>query len=405
VGRTDDFDDVHWLDDGTDSGLSTGAVPPRLPWPRWFTLAVVALVVVGAVAAINRVRTSSPAKPAAAAASTSAASPTPQLSTPIPPTSVATIRLGHPLLGARTGWELIGRGDAVLVRIQPATGRIVQTAVPPLASSAPVYLLTGPDRVVIRPLDNVPGYLVPDGKPAREMPVQLNLSGPVFPGPTPGQMWVRPADDHQPVMALATLDGKRLADFVQVPAGSSPFEAVADGAGYLLYSGIGGVYHAQPDGLRRISTGELLAVGPTGWLVTECDEQYRCQQVLVNRRDGSRRTVNSGTINRDRMGVLSPDGAVAAMLTSGPNGSSGLYLLDLKSGHRKVINLSVSLAAIDGNIAFSPDNRWLFAVAADGTVMTVDRASGAVSTLEESLPPLSQLVIRPADDRSPAETS
>ncbi len=63
--------------------------------------------------------------------------------------------------------------------------------------------------MIIRPLDNVPGYLVPDGKPAREMPLQLNLDGPVFPGPVPGQMWVRPADDHQPVMALATLDGRQ----------------------------------------------------------------------------------------------------------------------------------------------------------------------------------------------------
>jgi len=401
VGRDDGyFDDVHWLDDGTVEELSTGSTPPRLPWPRWFTLTLAALVVAGAVAAINHVRNSPPATPAAAGASTPASRPAPRVSlpgtTPSPATSVTVTPLGHPLFGASTGWELIARGTRVLVRIQPAAGRIIQTTIPDLNSGGPVSLLTGSDRVIIRPLDHVPGYLVPDGKPARVLPAQLNLDGPVFPGPAPGQMWVRPADDHQPVMALATLDGRRLADFVPVPTGSSSFEAVSDGAGYLLYPSIGGVYQARPGGLRRISTGALLAVGPTGWLVVECDEQYRCQQVLVNRLDGSRRTVSTATVNQPRTGIISPDGATAAMLTNSSNGTSGLYLLDLKSGNRKLIGVSANLESFDGITAFSPDSRWLFVITVDGSIAVVNRATGAVSTLEGSLPPLTQLVVRPA---------
>lgn len=417
MGRDDGIsDDVHWLDDAP---ADDRADPPRLPWPRWFTVAIVVLALAAAAAVINRVRTSSPAAPAAlstpaappAALSTPATSrPAPRTeqpaSPPVPAAGTVTVtRLGHPLLGATTGWELIGRGAGVLVRIQPAAGRIVRTALPDLRSGGPVSLLTGADRVIVRPMDNVPGYVVPDGRPARELPLALNLDGPVYPGPVPGQMWVRPADDHQPVMALATLDGKRLADFVQVPAGSSSLDAVADGAGYLLYSGIGGVYHAQPDGLRRISTGELLAVGATGWLVVECDERYRCQLVLVNRRDGARRVVPGDAVSRERTGVLSPDGATAAMLTTGSNGSSGLYLLDLATGSRRVIDLAVSTDAFDGTVVFSPDSRWLFAIAADGTVMSVNRASGATGVLDKSLPPLNQLVVRPAPERPPTATS
>ncbi len=400
MGRDDGyFDDVRWLDDGTEEA-SAGGGPPRLPWPRWFTLAVAALVVAGAAAGINHVRTSGPAIPAAAPASTPASSsPAARTTVPVTPAPVSSVtvsRIGHPLFGASTGWELIARGADVLVRVQPAAGRIVRTTMPDVASSGPVSLLTGPDRVVIRPLDNVPGYLVLDGKPAREMPLQLNLDGPVYPGPIPGQMWVRPADDHQPVMALATLDGRRLSDFVQVPTGSSPFEAVSDGAGYLLYPSVGGVYQATPGGLRRISTGALLAVGPTGWLVVECDEHYRCQQVLIDRRSGTRRTVSTDTVNRDRAGVLSPDGTTAAMLNPSPNGASGLYLLDLASGRRKVISTSVSLESFDGAMAFSPDSRWLFVVTADSSIAAVNRATGAVSELPGSLPPLTQLVVRPA---------
>ena len=388
---------MHWLDDTEEP--SGNSVAPRLPWPRWFTLTVTALVLAGAVAAINHVRTSSPpATPAAAASSAASSRPAPRTSAPTraPASAVTVTRIGHPLFGATTGWELVARGTGVLVRIQPAAGRIVRTTIPDLRSGGPVSLLAGSDRVIIRPLDNVPGYLVPDGKPAREMPVQLNVDGPVFPGPTPGQMWVRPADDHQPVMALATLDGRRLADFVQVPAGSSPFEAAADGAGYLLYPSVGGVYRATPEGLHRISTGALVAVGPSGWLVVECDEQYRCRQVYLDRRDGSRRTVSTAAVNRDRMGAISPDGRTAAMLNPSPNGASGMYLLDLRSGERKVVDVSANLESFDGVLAFSPDSGWLFAITVDGSIAVVNRATGAVGTMEGALPPLTQLTLRPA---------
>lgn len=409
-------DDVHWLADDTETGLSGGDAPPRLPWPRWFTLTVIALVLAGAVAAINHVRagsspTAAPAVASTAAASTAASSrPAPQSSQPSPadttPASAVTVtRLGHRLFGATTGWELVARGTDVLVRIQPAAGRIVRTTLPALNSGGPVSVLTGSDRVVIRPLDNVPGYLVPDNRPARQLPLQLDLNGLVFPGPVPGQMWVRPADDHQPVMALATLDGSRLAAFVPVPGDSSPYDLTSDGAGYLLFQNVGGVYRATPDGLHRISTGALLAVGPSGWLVVECDERYRCEQVLVNRRDGSRRTVSTAPVSRDRTGVLSPDGTTAAMLAPSPSGGSGLYLLDLHSGARKMLHVSANLESFDGVLAFSPDSRWLFAVTVDGSIAVVNRATGAVSTMEGPLPPLTQLVVRPAGHSTPTTSA
>jgi hypothetical protein len=259
-----------------------------------------------------------------------------------------------------------------------------------------MFMVAGVDRVVIRPLDNVPGYLVPDGKPARQLSPLLNQDGPVFPGPAPNQMWIRPSDDHEPVMALATSDGARLAGFIPIPQESSAFDATPDGAGYLLFTGIGGVYDARPEGLRRITTGALLAVGPTGWLVVECDEQYRCHTVLVGRVDGSRRVVNARSVSRDWRGVISPDGATAAMMTSGPNGAIGLDLLDLASGNRRVLDVSVSQQSYDAGIVFSPDSTWLFAVVTDGTLAVINRETGAVGTLGAPLPALSQLVLRPA---------
>jgi hypothetical protein len=362
------------------------------------TVAVVGLVVAGGVAALNHER----GAPSAARVSTA---PTPVPTTPAPTApsqapqpagpAVSVTRVGRPLLGATTGWELFARGANVLVRIEPAAGRVTRTAVPGLRSGGPVYLLPGTDRVLIQPLDKVPGYLVPDGRPARELPAMTEHDGPVFPGPAPDQMWVRPSDDHKPVMALANLNGSRLGGFIPIPPENISFDATADGAGYLLFPGIGGVYHARPQVLRRISTGALVAVGPTGWLVTECDDRHRCQPVLIDRADGSRRVVNAPIEGRDQRGVISPDGRTAAMLTSARNGAIGLQLLDLATGRRRVLNVSVN-QSYDGAIAFSPDSRWLFAVTADGALSVIDRGAGTVGDLGVPLPALSQLALRPA---------
>jgi len=323
---------------------------------------------------------------------------TPQTSStpPLPAGQQVLVTEGRPLLGVTAGWELFGRGDGVLVRIQPAAGRITRTAIPALQSGGPVYLVAGTDRVVIRPLDNVPGYVVPDGKPAQQLPAVFDQEGPAFPGPAPDQMWVRPSDDHEPVMALARVNGSRLAYFIVIPRESPGFDAIPDGAGYLLFPGIGGFYDARPDGLHRITTGALLAVGPTGWLVSECDERYRCHVVLIGRVDGSRRVVNTESVVGS-LGVISPDGSTAALRSTDPNGATGLYLLDLASGRRRVINLLVSQEFYEGsNLAFSPDSTWLFAASESGELSAVNRRTGAVTSLATRVPPLSEIVIRPA---------
>jgi hypothetical protein len=208
-------------------------------------------------------------------------------------------------------------------------------------------------------------------------------------------MWVLPADAYQPVLALATLGGKRLAGFISVPQESSPLQAVADGAGYVLFSGTGGLYDARPEGLHRISTGSLLAAGPTGWLVLECDDWHRCKPVLVSRTDRARRVMNTAAPPTGASGVISPDGETAAMTVPAPNGTVGLYLLDLASGRRRVLDLSVNQASYFGAVAFSPDSKWLFAVTPDGSLAVINSKTGSVGSLGAPLPPLTQVILRP----------
>jgi hypothetical protein len=313
--------------------------------------------------------------------------------------------LGHPLLGITAGWEVFARGVNVLARIQPAAGRLTLTPIPDLSSGGPVSLLTGPGQVLIQPWDNVPGFLVPDGRPARQLPLAPDAGGRGYPGPKPGQMWVQLTGADQSAMVLDTLDGKRLPDVRPMPAGTSSYETFADGAGQLLFPAIGGLYEARSDGLRRISTGTLLAAGPTGWLAIECDERYRCQEVLIGRKDGSRRLVPTPTGNQDRTGELSPDGSMVAMMVGAPNALATLYLLDLATGRRRKVEVAVTQDALDGPTAFSPDSKWLFVVTDNGDLSVVDCRTGAVHALGMPLPTLSQLIVRPAADHSPAQGS
>lgn len=416
MSRGDPYsDDIDWLDVGSD-GAPGGTAPPRRPWPRWFTVAVVLAVVALVLSVLNRERGTQSTARVSTAPTTS---PTPAPTTPAPsqtapatftvpppsptaptaPTStlpaVSVTRVGRPLLGVTAGWELIARGDEVLVRIELAAGRITRTTVPGSRSENWVTLLAGADRVLIQPFERVPGYLVPDGKPSRELPV-LDKDGLAFPGPAPNQMWIN-SDDSQSAMALTTLEGGKLAGSLPLPPKSSGYEVFADGAGGLLVSGIGGVYTARPDGLRRISTGALLAVGPTGWLVTECDDRYRCQTVLIGRVDGSRQTVNAAIPGRSPRGVISPDGATAAMMTFDHSGRLGLELIDLASGNRRAPKVFLHMESHDGGgIAFSPDSALVFAVTAEKTLAVINRETGTVGGLGVSLPELSQLVLRPA---------
>jgi hypothetical protein len=406
VGREDAFsDDIDWLDVGSDAPGQ--ATPPRRPWPRWFTVVVVLTAVALVLTVLNRERGVQSAARLSTAPTTSAPPPTPTQTptstqtapeTSTAPTTalpaVSVTQLDRPLLGATTGWELIGYGDAVLVRIELAAGRITRTAIPSFPDNGAATLLAGTDRVRIQPFDRTPSFLVPDGKPFRELPA-LKRDGLVFPGPAANQMWMESGDSPHPVMTLATLDGGKLAGSLPIPPELSAYDAVADGAGGLLFPGASGVYAAQSNGLRRISTGSLAAVGPTGWLVTECDDRYRCQTVLIGRADRSRRTVNPPLSVRSPRGSISPDGATAAVMIVDFNGDIALHLLDLASGSQRVLKVFTSDEYGGAGIVWSPDSSWVFTLTAQGTLVVLNRETGGLGGLNMSLPPLNQLVVRP----------
>ena len=409
MSRGDDVppDDVEFLDVGPERGA--GAAFRLRRRPKLLLFAVAAVAVAAAVIAVVRYG-GSPARspttpPRAAGPRSSAPGPSPtassgDVSTPAVPVTI----LGHPLLGVHARWELFGRGPGVVVRIQFASGRITRTAHPALLSGGPVTFVTDAEGALVRPIDFVPGYLIPDGEPAREAPGALDAGGPTFPGPDPRHLWV-PSSTSDDRMVLVGMDGRRTGPSIAAPPQNSPVNtslfAIPDQTGYLLFPGVGGVYDVRPSGTSRVTTGTVLAVGPTRWLTAECNGHSRCRPVVIDRSTGVRYPLNTrlNGVVQSTVGVISPDGATVAVLVGSPQ--ARIEIIDLVTGTAHALPLRIDLSEVDmgwawESMVWSPDSRWLFI--ANGDLYAVNQRTGQLTnlshTLGPTLPQLLQLSMR-----------
>jgi hypothetical protein len=314
--------------------------------------------------------------------------PPPPTVPPSPLPSTGTIT-GPGFFDPVAQWELFARTDAEVDRIQPRLARVTRTAVPRLMSTGPVSFLVTADRALIRPLDVVPGFELRDGRPARPLAAALGTFGPAFPGPDPGHVWVSTDDD----LVLRPVAGGPDAGRIRLPRDVVGQSVVEDGAGHLLYPDETGVYDVRADGLHRISPGALLAVGPRGWIVAECNDAHRCRSELVDRDTGTRRDVGPPLTVGPIPGLISPDGRTAALYRIEDGGRVDLDLLDIASGEVRAVDVELEEHVTAGMIAWAPDGR-LFTVAAGGALRVVDRDSGRAGPVGPPLPPVRQLAVR-----------
>lgn len=365
------------------------------PRQRWLWLLLAAVLVGGLIVQANR---HTPAAAPNAQRSRSAAPSGITAAPETPSTAPVTVtRLAHPLLGQTGSWTLFGRGGRALVRIDLARSEITRTVIPALQSSGPVYFVPAAGEVIIRPLDFVASYAVPDGRPVQPLPASFGPGGPIFPGPDPGHVWVASADELDPTVVLTSLDGHPTGTVIRLQDPGDSQVAVGDGAGYLLVTTSEGVYRAQPGQLRRLSNGPLLATGPTGWLVTECDRQGHCQRVLIDRTSYRRRVLGPEIANSHRppWGAISPDGGTAAIFDLGFDGLETIELLDLHTGSLRPTGLHLQREYDDSTIRWSPDGSWLFAIDLEGGLDVLTLATGQIRSLPVTLSPLTQLAVRP----------
>jgi hypothetical protein len=385
--------DLGFVDDrGHDVDLGR---PPALrpEVPRRRVLAVGAVAAAAGALAVLQSHRPSPASPALPVA---VPFPSPphgdRRGPPGPPPQVVVTELGRPLLGGPR-WDLFGLGFSSVVRIELATGRVTETPLGPLGN-ADLSLVPVHGGVLVHPADYRAGYTVADGRPATLMPSALNGPGPLLPGPDLDHIWVQVGNDEAARMVLATLDGRLTRTSVAVPSYPT-FEPVPDGAGYPLFGAVGGFYRGAPAGLQHVTEGMVVAGGPAGWLAVECDDHDRCSAVLIER-GGRRREVPGVADPRVPAGVLAPDGRTAAVYVTGAPATLTLTLLDLVSGRRRSVGMTVGEGQGVSSLAWSPDSHWLFAVDATARVLVVDAGTSRARILVGDLPNVRQIALRAA---------
>ncbi len=359
---------------------------PRRPWQTGALLALAACVVV-AFAVVRLVDDGH--RPGA-----------PSQSQPLPVVTQAS----PDLLGVTGSWELFARGSSFLVRIQLASGRVTRTLVPPLESNNPVVaFLVGPQEAVIRSYDEVPGYLVPDGAPARQLTgVLADYVGPLLPGPDDSQAWALVSEPEYDRLALVGLNGKVTGTSIRLPLGGAlPATAIPDERGYaMLLTSANRIYDAGPTWDRRVPS-TVIAIGPTAWLSLSCHR--RCRDVVTDANTGVQRTLpgpglTDSAFTWPTLGVISPDGSVAAVPVSQPRSPGGvaLDLVNLTTGARTQTDVAMNPVPAYQGMAWSPDSRWLFVVASAGRLVAVNPATGRATGLGMPLPPVSQVAVMPA---------
>ena len=370
--------------------------PPRRGPPRWLLIAAGAAVIV-VIAVVALAVSGHKPKPSVA----SVARPTVRSAPPVVLPTAPVIRAGHRLLGVTAGWELLGYGPGQVVRIEFAQGRVERTIVPPLLSNGPLSFVVGPRQLIVRPLDFVPGYLVPDGQPARSLPRALSHGGTLIPGPRPGTAWYQ-SGNQAGSLSLVRMDGTRTGTSMPLP-GNGQAQVIPDGRGYALAFGFhaGDLYDVASRVIRPIA-GTLAAVGPASWLTVQCRGHHRCSDVVVNSATGARRVLPSRAAGPavappvlGPPGVIASDGSAAALLRAGPGGQVTLHLLNLMNGRDHRVDLTLDRGSAGAQtLAWSPDSRWLFVVAANGRLVVVNARTQHIENIGVKIPSVSQIAIR-----------
>jgi hypothetical protein len=362
--------------------------PPRRPWIVRALLAAAGAAIVAVVAVHLSDHSGKPSRPAP----------------PAQPQVVATYA-GRDLLGVRANWDLFARGSSYLVRIQLASGKVTRTVVPPLESNNPVVaFVVGPHEVIVRSYDQVPGYVVHDGDPARLLTgVLANYAGPLLPGPVGSQVWALTGGVGYSQLTLVGLDGKAAGTSIRLPPGGAlPATAIPDGRGYaILLTTANRIYDAGPTWDHRVPS-MVIAVGPTAWLSLACDRH--CRNVVTSSETGAQRTLAGPGLTESAfawptLGDVSPDGGVAAVpvfQASRSGGGVALDLINLRTGKRTQVAVAMGQVPVYEGMAWSPDSQWLFVVAAGGRLVAVNPSTGHATGLGITLPPVSQVAVRPA---------
>lgn len=292
-----------------------------------------------------------------------------------------------------TDLDLFARSDTHLYRIQTASQTVTATDTPSLQSSGALMVIVDAHQVLVRgwgtPGD---GYRVADGKPPVDLPEALKAPELVLPGP-PGRLWVTTYRGDDPSTQLTDLNGRP----VQAARGPSAYRAdnfQTDGHRGLILSAAGGYYDMTDEGPRRLTRGQLVAVGRTVALTVECDAELHCARYLVDRDSGQRRRIGGAPVNISAYGngTISDNGHYAALWHWSRGGPLDLTIEDLRNGTTVTRAASSNGGNDASSLLWLPDGRLVAVL--DEHLVIYDPASGKMTRPDLGLDDLQQLSLR-----------
>lgn len=392
------------LDDGDRSPpevLDTGAGRGWSPGRRRLVLVLVLITVLASGVLVLRDRgapTSAPGRtPTAPAPRSSPEVPGRATSPPASPEPVVLRRRGPVPAGLGSG-TLFARSADTVFRVDLRTGRATATPAA-VGAGSPVSFVAGATGILVRPVADGPGLLVPDDGAARPLRGLLGAGAQVLPA-TRGRIWVSDLlDGRSSSFAMTSFDG--------TPTGTSVRENgyfLADGAGGLLLVDAGGLWERVEGSWRRLAIGTALGTGARQHLLATCDEIDTCGFVELVRYDKARRTSEPVLGDTDLQlpggGILSADGRYLASLGSEKpeDGPARALVVDLDTA-RVVKQMVVRAPSLDvsGVATWVPDGDRLVGVD-DGQLFVLDPASGSTTRPDLGLPAgteVLQVALRP----------
>lgn len=184
-------------------------------------VAVVAIVVAGIT--LPRPDGGDPSDPSSSRhRSTPTASRTgPPAGGPTPAANQPRTRRIEPFL-ADVDLDLFVRGGSHLHRIETQRRLMTTTPTPSLQIGGPLTFVLSPEQVLVRGgNDPAAGHVVPDGRPAQDLPDGLSVANQVLAGP-PNRLWVTTHGEPEPLTRLTDLAGRP----VKAAAGPSTYRGL-----------------------------------------------------------------------------------------------------------------------------------------------------------------------------------